>query len=242
MCGARSVFLQRSWRVRFLLTLPIAAALLLCPVAGDAQSAWTLDGVLRQLDREASTFRSLTADIERTKVTVVVDDYSTESGQIQVRRDDKMRMDLTAPSLRTILRDGEHLYVYTPKIRRVEEYDLGKYRGLVDELLLLGFGTSGQELRKSYVVTFRGEEELNGAKVLRLELMPKTEEVRRQIARIEIWLDPATWLPAQQQFYETGTRDYFIIRYSRMVRNVSLPDSRFKPRWPSGVTRVKPQG
>ena len=222
--------------------LPIAAALLLPYGAKGAQGVWTLDGVLRQLNREAGEFRSLTADLERTKVTVVVNDRSTESGQIQVRRDDKMRIDLTSPDLRTILRDGDHLYIYTPKIRRVEEYNLGKHQGLVDEFLLLGFGTSGQALNKSYIVTLQGEEVLNGAKVVHLELTPKSENVRQEISRIELWFDEASWLPAQQQFYETGTRDYFIIRYTHMARNVSLADSRFKPRWPGGVTRIKPQG
>jgi outer membrane lipoprotein-sorting protein len=78
--------------------------------------------------------------------------------------------------------------------------------------------------------------------VVRLVLIPKSEEVQKQISKIELWLDQGTWLPAQQKFYEAGTEDYFIIRYTNVARNVSLPDSRFKPHWPAGVTRVKPQG
>ena len=52
--------------------LPVAAALSFPFAVMGAQRVWTLDGVLRQLDREAGDFRSLTADLERTKVTVVV--------------------------------------------------------------------------------------------------------------------------------------------------------------------------
>src|SRR5579864_6161402 len=105
-----------------------------------AASPLNLDDVLKQMDREQGQFQSLTANIERTKVTVVVNDHSTESGQIEVRRDGKMRIDLISPDQKTILRDGDHVYIYTPKIRRVEEYDLGKRRDLIDQLLLLGFG------------------------------------------------------------------------------------------------------
>src|SRR5579863_2770688 len=130
-----------------------------------AAPSLSLDDVLKQMDREQGQFQSLTASIERTKVTVVVNDHSTESGQIEVRRDGKMRVDLTSPDPKTILRDGDHLYIYTPKIRRVEEYDLGKHRGLVDQLLLLGFGTSGESLKKNYVVALHGEETLTGQKV-----------------------------------------------------------------------------
>jgi len=193
------------------------------------------------MDREQGQFQSLNAGMERTKVTVVVNDRSTESGQIEVRRDGKMRIDLTSPDQKTILRDGDRIYVYTPKIRRVEEYDLSKHRDLVDQLLLLGFGTSVESLKKSYLITLQGEESLNGLKVARLELTPRSDDVRKQISKIDLWLNEANWVPAQQQFYESGSGDYSIIRYSNVARNVSIADARFRPAWPKGVTHVKPQ-
>jgi outer membrane lipoprotein-sorting protein len=211
------------------------------PPAGVAARPLTLDDVLKQMDREQNEFQSLTASIERTKVTVVVNDRSTESGQIELRRDGKMRIDLTSPDQKTILRDGDHIYVYTPKIRRVEEYDLAKHRDLVDQLLLLGFGTSGESLKRSYLITLQGEETLNGQKVVRLELTSRSDDVRRQISKIDLWLNEANWLPAQQQFYETGSGDYSIIQYLNVARNVPIADARFRAAWPKGVTRVKPQ-
>ena len=206
-----------------------------------AASPLNLDEVLKQMDREQTQFQSLTASIERTKVTVVVNDRSTESGQIEVRRDGKMRIDLASPDQKTILRDGDHIYVYTPKIRRVEEYDLAKHRDLVDQLLLVGFGTSGETLRRSYLITLQGEETLNGQKVVRLELTSRSDDVRKQVSKIDLWLNEGNWLPAQQQFYETGSGDYSIIKYQNVARNVAIPDARFRPAWPKGVTRVKPQ-
>ena len=211
-------------------------------VSAPQQSNWTLEAVLKQVDTQAGEFRSLTADLERTKVTVVVNDKSTESGQIFVRRDDKMRIELTQPDPRTILRDGDDFYIYNPKIHRVEGYNLGKKKSLVDQFLLLGFGTSGAELKKGYLVTLQDEETLDNRKVVLLELTPKSDEVRNQLSKIQLWIDESTFLPAQQKFYETGSGDYFIIRYRNMARNVRIADSQFKPHWPHGTTRVKPQG
>lgn len=211
------------------------------PVSAGQQTPWTVESVLRQLDNEAKNFRSLTAAIEYTKVTVVVDDHSTESGQIFVRHDDKMRIEFTQPDPRTILRDGANLYLYNPKINRVEEYDLGKNKAMVDQFLLLGFGTSGGALRKNYVITLQDEETLDNRKVILLELTPKDEQVRKQVSKIDIWLDESNWLPAQQKFLETGSGDYFNIRYTSVVRNVRLSDEKFKADWPKGVTKVKPQ-
>ncbi len=213
-----------------------------CCLARAQAGHWTLDAVLRQLDAESRTFQSLTADIERTKVTVVVDDKSTESGQIFVRRDDKMRIDFTKPDARTILRTGNDLFLYNPKANQVEQYDLGKHRSLVDQFLLLGFGTSGADLEKSYLVTLMGEENLDDRKTVKLELTPKSGDVRNQVSKIDIWVDESTWLPAQQQFFETGSGDYLLIRYSNISRNARISDNEFKQHWPKNVTRVKPQG
>jgi outer membrane lipoprotein-sorting protein len=228
------------------------AAVVLCAVifgtylqassaASQGHGTITLDGVLRQLDRADKNFHSLSADVERTKVTVVVNDKSVETGSILVRGD-KMLLEMKAPDARTILRTGDTLYIYTPGLKRVEEYNLAQHRSLVDQYLLLGFGTSGKDLQKAYLVTLLGERTLDGKKTAELELTPKSQEARNQISKIQIWLDESTWLPVQQQFNETGSGDYFVIRYSKVVPNPDLGDANFKPHWPKGTEKVKPQG
>ena len=193
------------------------------------------------MDDESRDFHSLLADVERTKVTVVVNDRSTETGTIKVRGD-KMLLDMKAPDPREILRTGDNLFVYTPGLKRVEEYNLGKNRTLVDQFLLLGFGTGGRELEKSYLVTVLKEEKLDDRKTVQLELTPKNKEVRDQVSKIEIWLDEGNWLPVQQQFFEAGSGDYSIVKYSKVVRNAGISDSDFRPHWPKGTEKVKPQG
>jgi outer membrane lipoprotein-sorting protein len=217
------------------LMVPSLAAL------GQAHGAISLEGVLRQLDASAKGFHALSADVERTKVTVVVNDKSTEAGTILVR-DDKMLLEMKPPDARTILRTGDNLYVYTPGLKRVEEYNLGQHRALVDQYLLLGFGMSGHELQKSYLVTLIGEPTLDEKKTAELELTPKSQEARNQISKIQIWLDESSWLPVQQQFNETGSGDYFVVRYSKVVRNPNISDAQFKPKWPKGTEKIKPQG
>src|SRR5580704_19482362 len=232
------------YRISAWLCAALTAASLFATVQASIspQTGWTLDNVLKQMDVQATGFQSLTADLERTKVTIVVNDKSTESGQIIVRRDDKMRIEVTQPDARTILRDGDNFYIYNPKIHRVEEYNLGKKKSVVDQFLLLGFGTSGSSLKDSYNITLQGEETLDNHKVLKLELLPKTDEVRKQLSKIQLWLDESSWLPLQQQFFETGSGDYFIIHYKNIDRNGRLSDTEFKPHWPRGTTKMQPPG
>ena len=210
--------------------------------AGQTRTTWTLPEVLKQLDLEAKSFRSLTADLERTKVTVVVDDKSVESGKVFIRKDDKMRIELTQPDARTILRTGDDLYIYNPRLKRVEQYNIGKHRAEASQFLLLGFGSSGGDLKDKYLLALMGEETIDKRKTLLLELTPKSDKFRSQIAKIHLWIDTATWMPVQQKFFETGSGDYFVVHFTNIVRNPRLTDAQFKPTWPKGTTKIKPQG
>jgi outer membrane lipoprotein-sorting protein len=210
-----------------------------------AQSAhqWNVDSALNMMDAGARDFRSLTANVDHIKYTDVVKDTSVESGRLWLRKkDDKMRIEFSKPDPRTILRSGDSLSIYTPKINRVEEYDLGKNRSMVDQYLGLGFGTRSEVLKKNYDVAFIGEQELDGRKALVLELTPKSQEIRAQINKVQVWLDESSWLAIQQKFLEAGSADYLIFHYSDEKKNLKIDDSQFKPDWPKNATRIKPRG
>lgn len=210
--------------------------------AGSGQNSGklTLDYVLTMMDRSAEDFRSLTAALDHVKYTAVVKDTSTESGEIYARKDSKLRIDFITPDPRTIIRNGDNLYIYTPKINRVEEYNIGKNRALADQYLALGFGTRTDNLKKSYEVSLAGEEELDGHKMALVELVPRSDEVRKQITKIVMWVDEASWLPVQQKFLEAGSGDYFLSRYKNVMKNLKIGDGKFKADWPKGTKIEKP--
>ena len=210
--------------------------------AAQTTAKWTTEGVLEMMDKSAKDFRSLTADIENVKYTAVVQDKSTETGQIWVRHDQKMRIEFTKPEGRTILRTGDSFFLYNPKLNRVEEYDLGKNRAMVDQYIRLGFGTKSEDLKKSYLVTVTGEEQLDNRKAIVVELTPKADQIRSQITRIQMWIDEASWLPIQQKIYETGSGDYILFHYTGMMKNLKINDSKFKQDWPKNASHEKPHG
>src|SRR6266852_6158961 len=252
------VRIPRGWRGRWILPslrLRLRRLLLLFMLAGlccsanalrtqasQTSTSWTIEGVLGMMDKSAQDFHTLTADLEHIKYTAVVKDTSTETGRIFVRRDEKMRIEITSPDKRTILRSGDSLFVYTPKINSVEEYNLGKNRAMVDQYVLLGFGTKSENVKKNYDVKLVGEDKLDQRNTLILELIPKSASIRGQIAKIQMWVDESTWMPIQQKFFEPAEGDYFLFHYSNVKENLpKLEDSQFKQDWPKNVTRVKPQ-
>ena len=210
--------------------------------ASQTAPSGNLNHILEMMDHSARDFHTLTADIEHIKYTAVVNDTSTELGHIYVRREGKMRIDFVKPDERTILRLGDSLFVFTKKINRVEEYDLGKNRDLVDQYVLLGFGTKSEDVKKSYDISLLSEETLDGQKTYVLELIPKTDQVKKLITKIHLWIDEASWLPIQQKFFEAGSADYLIFHYKDMKKNLKIDGDKFKQDWPKDVSRVKPRG
>jgi outer membrane lipoprotein-sorting protein len=231
--------LTRRQAIPWILALTIFAIALGTATAQTARK-WSTDGVLEMMDKSAKDFRSLTADIENQKFTAVVNDTSTETGQIFVRHDQKMRIEFTKPEPRTILRTGDSLFLYNPKLNRVEEYDLGKNRAMVDQYIRLGFGTKSEDLKKSYLVTVTGEEDLDHRKAVVVELTPKADQVRSQITRIQMWIDEASWLPMQQKFFEAGSGDYILFHYTNMMKNLKINETKFKQDWPKNASHEKP--
>ncbi len=219
-----------------------AAMLATAAFAAHGAQRWTAEGVLEMMDKSARDFQTLTADVQHIKYTDVVKDTSTETGQMWMRKDEKMRIEIQKPDPRTILRLGDALFLYNPKINRVEEYDLGKNRALVDQYVRLGFGTRSENIKKNYLVAVNGEDELGGRKAVVIELTPKSQQVRDQISKIQMWIDEASWLPIQQKFFEAGSGDYFIFRYSDVRKNLKVAESRFKQDWPKNATKIKPRG
>ena len=78
---------------RFVLGLALAAIVSTAcvrawPAAGQNHSPATLEGASPELDRLRKRFLRPSADVERTKVTVVVNDRSTETGTILVHDED----------------------------------------------------------------------------------------------------------------------------------------------------------
>lgn len=223
-----------------LLLLPGIAGTILAAKNSQAPAKLSLDYVLTMMDKSAEDFKSLTAALDHVTYTALVKDTSTESGEIYVRKDSKMRIDFIQPDPRTILRNGDNLYIYTPKINRVEEYNIGKNRALADQYLALGFGTRTESLKKNYDITLVDEEDLDGQKMAVVDLVPHSDEVRKQITKIRMWVDEASWLPVQQKFLEAGSGDYFLSRYKNVMKNLKIGDGKFKADWPKGTKIEKP--
>ena len=100
-----------------------------------------------------------------------------------------------------------------PKIDQVTEYNTGKDRAAFESFLVLGFGGSGQDMLKSFDVTYGGTEKVDGIDTAKLDLVPKSEKVRNTFDHIWLWIDPARGVSVRQQLFAPGG-DYRLATYS----------------------------
>jgi outer membrane lipoprotein-sorting protein len=216
------------------------ALLLLTTVLGAAD---TVKAVLARMDKDAATFHQITAKIVKTEYTAVLDDSSVESGQMWLRRHGRevaMRVEIAQPQGRSIGVTAATAEVYYPKMNTVQIYDLGKAGALVDQFLVLGFGSSGKELERNYTVTMAGEETVGGQTTSHLVLTPKSAKVLEQIKKVELWIPQNAGYPVQQRVVEPGG-NYYLFTYSDVRLNPDLPGSAFALNLPPNVHEEYPQ-
>ena len=203
------------------------------------------DAVMERVDRAAGAFRGMSAKVRRVSHTAVINEDTIDSGMIVLKRahprDVRMLIELTDPDPRTVAFQGHKLEIYYPKAATVQEIDMGngKDRELLEQFLLLGFGTSRADLQASYNVRLVGPDTVGGQKTQRLELIPKSKEVLQHLLKFEMWVAENGY-PIQQKFNLPGG-DYQVATYSDMKINPDLPDSALKLNLPKGVKREYPQ-
>ena len=197
--------------------------------------------VLDRIDQTGKRLVDLSADITQTKVTLVVNDTSTETGKLYLKRtknNNKTRLEYEKPEAKTLLIDKGKVLIYEPKINRLQEIDLGKNRAQA-EFLLTGVGQSSTNLTQSYDVLFLKEETVQGHNASLLELKPKSAKVSAMFSKIWLWVDHASGLPIQTRLTESSG-DYLTFQLENIKVNPKLPDNLFKLNVPSGVQRIKP--
>src|SRR5882724_13027907 len=159
---------------------------------GASAGAQNLDQVLTRMDQNAATFKSMSAKLQYLSYIAVIKETSVSKGTLMMKRSRKeatVLVNFTEPDPKIVAVSGPKVEIYLPRLRTVEEYDLGKS---VEKYLALGFGASGKELKADYALRELGPDTANGQKAMRVELIPKSKEVLKQLPRIELWISGAT--------------------------------------------------
>jgi outer membrane lipoprotein-sorting protein len=213
-----------------------------------------LDTVLKKMDAVAASFRAIQAEFEWDRYEKVIDEVDdVQKGTIYYRRNGKdieVKIDVKTagpsaaevkPEPKFVLVSGGKIQMYQPKADTLTVYALGKNAADFESYLALGFGSSGQDLVKTFDVTYVGAEKIDGVNTAKLHLVPKSERVRNNFKEILLWIDLDRGISVQQQFFEPQG-DNRLAKYSGIQMKEKLGDDIFRLKTTSKTQIVNPRG
>jgi outer membrane lipoprotein-sorting protein len=213
-----------------------------------------LDAVLKKMDAVAANFTTAQANFQWETYQKVIDEMvDFEQGVIYYRKSNKqveMMADVkqagtSASSLKpepkfVLLRDGK-IRLYQPKVDQITEFDLGKNQSEFESYIVLGFGASGQDLQKTFDVTYMGPETIESVKTAKLQLIPKSQKVKNTYSQIFLWIDLDRGVSVQQQLFQPQG-DYRLAKYSQIKLHEKISEDVFKLKTTSKTQTVTPRG
>jgi outer membrane lipoprotein-sorting protein len=213
----------------------------LCLIAFGADvRAETVETILARMDQAAPSFHAMSADVEMITYTAILSDKTTEKGTLKMQRlrgnEVRAIIDFSAQTdARIIAFLGKILRVYYPKLNSYQDFEVGKNTQVLNQYLLLGFGSSGKDLARSYDISLEGSEDIAGQTSSKLLLVPKDAKVKERLTKVEVWIPKDAAYPVQQQFYEPSG-NYRKVTYSNIQLNPAMPGT-LELKLPSGAKK-----
>ena len=204
----------------------------------------TLDSVLQTMDAAAAHFQTAQADFVWEQYQKVVDETDTQKGTVYYRRSGReieMMADIKEPDRKFVLYKDGKLQVYQPKIEQVMEYSAGANHEEIESFLVLGFGGSGQDLKKAFDVSYQGEETVANIPTAKLQLIPKSEKIRSNFPQIILWIDLSRGISIQQKFMQ-GQGDDRLAKYSAVNLHANISNDVFRLKTTGKTKFVSPRG
>ena len=173
--------------------------------------------------------------------TAVLSDKTTEKGTLRMQRlkGNAVRaiIDFSgATDARVIAFLGKIVRIYFPNANAYQDYEVGKNAQVLNQYLLLGFGSSGKDLARSYEITGEGSEEISGQTTSKLLLVPKDAKVKERLTKVEVWIPNDAAYPVQQQFYEPSG-NYRTVTYNNIRLNPPITGT-LDLKLPSGAKKL----
>jgi len=207
--------------------------------AGDC----TLECVLKKMDEAAANFRTTQADFTWDQYQRVVDEHDLQKGTVYYRREGnqiEMMAEIKEPDAKFVLYKDGKLQIYQPKIEQVMVYPTSNHNE-IESYLVLGFGGSGQDLTKSFDVSYVGDETVDGIATAQLQLIPKSEKFRNNVSKILLWIDLSRGISVQQKFVQSQG-DSRLAKYSGVKVNVKMSNDVFQLKTTKKTQFVSPRG
>jgi outer membrane lipoprotein carrier protein len=195
-----------------------------------AAPADRLQVLVERMRLEQESLRTLEASFVQLKESALLIEPEEAKGTFYYSAPDKVRWEYEDPTSISLLISGDHMTTWYRDLGQVEEVEIGRHSQRVLEYL--GAGSSLASLLEYFNVrlTLPNDRSLP----YRLELDPKFERVARRLQGMDLWVDPATYLPVRVRYTEADgdVTDY---RFADFAINREIAAEHFEMAVPEGV-------
>ena len=207
-----------------------------------ANAQGVLNDILKRMDANNKSLKSLKSSIKMSKHNAQLDEYDLYEGTVQylpapVKEQIKVRIDWAKPVVEHLAVGGGQYILYRP---RLEQAIVGK----VNETTKGGAGAGGAlafmsmnrvQLKANYDVAYIGEETVNGSvRTWHIQLTPKTANTYKGA---DLWVD-SNGMPVQAKVIEKNN-DSTTIQLTNIERNATVKGEVFAIKPPKNTKIIQ---
>jgi outer membrane lipoprotein-sorting protein len=176
----------------------------------------SFDALYRRGSEINASFKTLTARFTETTTSSMLTRPLVASGVVAVERPSKVVLHYHQPEARDVLIDGDRLTVSWPGRHIHDVTNIAAANRRIQKYFV---GSTPAELRKSFdIVSGKADDRPH---TYRLTMVPRRQQIREGLSRLELWLDQTSLLlAAMRMTFPNG--DTKLMVFENVVRNAAI--------------------
>ena len=211
--------------------LILVATLPLTSPQGWAGTQLTAPEVLEQLQSKAKTLKSLKGSFEQRKYSRLLVTPMDSEGELFWQPPGQFRWEVIRPDPLTLVVNKDQILLLYPDLEKATLYRGPTGVDLLDRIM--GATDDPQTFQRQYKVKIQRVARGGGRSWIQMNMEPKTTTHSRYFQRLEVKIDPETWLPNEIAILE-GNGDWTLIYLSNLIENANLSHGLFSVEPPEG--------
>ena len=198
---------------------------------GTAGTHLTAAEVLDQLQAKAKTLKSLRGSFEQRKYSRLLVRPMESEGELFWQPPGRFRWQVVRPvPLTLVVREDKILLLY-PDLKKVTLYSGPSGVAFLDQIT--GGTGDPQAFQRQYGIEVKLVARGDDRSWIQMNMEPKSAKHARYFKRLEVKIDPETWLPNEVAILE-GNDEWTLIYLSNLTENSRLSDGIFSLEPPEG--------
>ncbi|MBN2430337.1 MAG: outer membrane lipoprotein carrier protein LolA [Acidobacteria bacterium] len=219
--------------------IPSIVIILIClPGMWLAADNSKLKRVLDKLDHLNSEVQTFQAELIQTKwIKLLQEMDEPEKGKILFKKIPGgflLRKEIEEPGNTILVVSPDEIIIYYPKKNQALRRSLENHR---DRYAGVGIGTSSEELKKNFDISFVKDEVIEEQIFHIIELLPTNPKIKDYFSKLILWVDADTGIPMQQRIEELNG-DRTIIQFFKVKINKKIKDKNFEIKFPRDVEYI----